>query len=332
MLERYRNLIKDAENNSEIVADEDAITKTKRRRIGMVAASTATDIPKLVTIGEALAALDHDETGSTSINNTSRVQSQQLMRTASRIALHMMREDASQDSQIPSTQLQQDFFVLNACKVFVKFESPMAMEKGWLFVSSERRQEIIDSIPATIPFNAQNTAPSFELYDKNGFGEDVKKKALDILEVISSKREMGIIVSDLPAAVGRLENERCTLQRHIELLAQSQLIVRVGLVAARYVAMQHTLPWVVQSFKLLRNGKEKLEPFNRPKQLKLDETVAQQENAEAVESIEPVGEATVKVPEVVHAPVAEGTRRKRKINSVSNTQQIAKTIDSLGEE
>ena len=39
--------------------------------------------------------------------------------------------------------------------------------------------------------------------------------------------------------------------------------LRVGLLTARLVTMEFAHPWVVQSFKLLRHGREKLEPFNR---------------------------------------------------------------------
>ena len=49
----------------------------------------------------------------------------------------------------------------------------------------------------------------------------------------------------------------------MELLLESKAVLRVGLLTARLVTMEFAHPWVVQSFKLLRQGRDKLEPLNR---------------------------------------------------------------------
>jgi hypothetical protein len=89
LLERYRLLINDVE--AEAVDDEHDPNgaRKKRRRLGSASAG-ASDLPKLVYFADASGADTADE--STSTNNC-RVQSQQLIRTASRIVLHMMREE-----------------------------------------------------------------------------------------------------------------------------------------------------------------------------------------------------------------------------------------------
>ena len=314
--------------------------------------------------------VDPDAVGNFSTTICTKPPSQQFMRTASRIALHWMREDISQESHSlgpGSTQLHQDFFVLNACQVFVKLKAPATLNNaGWLFLSPQRKREIIGSIPVTVPYGAHTAPYNFDVYDRHGFDGTAKARAVEILYLIIAKKEMGIIVSELAAAVGRLAHEKCTLQRHMELMIEGQLVLRVGVVAARYVAMQHALAWVVQSFKLSRNGREKLEPFSRPKQQKLDQVIdAAAPHIDAAEPVidaaEPVIDAAAPdidaaepvidaaAPDIDAAePVVdaddgsavpdtstenetvEGTRKRRKITT-ANTQQIAKTVDSLGE-
>lgn len=199
------------------------------------------------------------------------------------------------------------------------------MDKGWLFLSPERKQEIIRSIPVTISPSVHNSPPNFEIYDRNGHDEPTKRKAAEILELISAKKEMGIIVSDLAVTAGRLQDTACTLERHMQLLVEDQLVLRVGVVAPRYVAMQHALPWVVQSFKLSRNGREKLEPFNRAKQQKLDQISADSQSVPSESAQPEPAESTNETESAV-----EGARRKRRI-SIERTHHISKTVDSLGE-
>ena len=147
-------------------------------------------------------------------------------------------------------------------------------------------------------------------------------------------------------------------------------MLRTGLLAARYVAMQHAHPWVVQSFKLLRTGREKLEPFNKSVAgVKLEQLPAFSATKAAAnlsdeksvgdaaaadggtspafkenqERTGPLFEAPVDDPDVgqrlattsmaVEDPApaegAEGGRRKRKASALSQSQQLARTVDSL---
>ena len=327
-------MIKDAENTGEVNADdENTSTGSKHKRKRTDATSTtcnsSDDVAKL-PVSDPLEGLEQESTSNLGINNGSqRLPSQQFMRTASRIALHWMREDISQESHSlgpGSSQLHQDFFVLNACQVSMKLKPPEAtMDKGWLFLSPERKQEIIRSIPVTISPSVHNSPPNFEIYDRNGHDEPTKRKAAEILELISAKKEMGIIVSDLAVTAGRLQDTACTLERHMQLLVEDQLVLRVGVVAPRYVAMQHALPWVVQSFKLSRNGREKLEPFNTAKQQKLDQISADSQSVPSESAQPEPAESTNETESAV-----EGARRKRRI-SIERTHHISKTVDSLGE-
>ena len=73
---------------------------------------------------------------------------------------------------------------------------------------------------------------------------------------------MGIIVSELPHIVGDLDDPSFTLEKHMSLLTESQVVQIVGVVAQRFVSIYHIDPWVIKSFRLMRSGKDKLDPFN----------------------------------------------------------------------
>lgn len=240
------------------------------------ASNAVSAIPKLMSTA---AAMDYDESTqaptdtkesnaneSVSTSSMDRTQNQLIMRTASRIGLHMLREDMTQDSQLAGSSaphIQQEHFVINSCKVFVDVILPESATEGWLFISPKKRQEIIDSIPTTVPFaHTLSEQPYLELYDRLELSESAKEDGTKILQLIANKKEMGIVVSELPHVVGSLSDPACSLEQHVSFLVDSRVVQKVGVVAQRFVAIQYIDPWVIKSFRLLRSGKEKLEPFN----------------------------------------------------------------------
>jgi hypothetical protein len=159
------------------------------------------------------------------------------------------------------------------------------------------------------------------LYDQNGLNEEDKAEALRIIQLIEKKEEMGIFVSDLPYEVGILQSS-CSLERHMNLLTESKLVLRVGVVAARFVSFEHINPWLVQSFRLTREGKEKLEPFKTANLYTEQEETPEISHPEAVERLEECPGGTT---------VGRGARRKTK----QLTPQLAKkprTVNMLGPE
>ena len=185
LLERYRNLMNDATAAVEGGASSDEEggggggNKRKRKRFagtsssecGSATIAAASDLPKLVTMAANLNSGPETE-DSAMMNNSSsaaRVQNQILIHTASRIALHMMREEMNQDSRSPSTAAAvnpshvQDFFVLNACSVTVTID-PSPADRSWLFLDPAIKKHIIESTPATIPFPKPADTLMHDLY------------------------------------------------------------------------------------------------------------------------------------------------------------------------
>lgn len=219
-----------------------------------------------------------------------RHQSQLIIRTASRIGLHMLREDIVHDAQntagMPApNHIQQEHFVINSCKVFIGLDSKEPLERGWLLLSPQQRQEILGSIQTSLPQEIlKNPVPYLDFYGGPACSESVKTDAQNIFQKINSKREMGILVSDFPQAIGNLSCTTFTLEQHIQILLNCRAVIKVGVLASRYVVSQFITPWVIQSFRLLRSGKEKLVPFDANKVSKqseegASEVLAEEENS-----------------------------------------------------
>jgi len=195
LLERYRLLMNDVEAEAADDEHDPNGARKKRRRLGSAPAG-GSELPKLVSFADASGADAVEE--STSSNNN-RVQSQLLIRTASRIALHMMREESlppggdksTSSTSIPPAHLQ-DFFVLNACQVFAKLEQGGSHGNDWIFLDPERKKRIIENIPATLPLARPSADEWMQLYDLKGYDPSVKRRASDILQLISSKKELGL--------------------------------------------------------------------------------------------------------------------------------------------
>jgi len=282
LIKRYNNWVKDVDTAAQNVNKEEG-AQIQRRRLGMTTAAATNAnaaIPKLMSTTDVAASISHEEFIQPALRETpvsafetitgasnDRTQNQLIMRTASRIGLHMLREDMTQDTQSLNNQstphIQQEHFVINSCKVYVDLSLPESTSEDWLFISPKKKQEIIDAIPTTVPFSHTLPDQAYEqLYERMGCSQNAKDDAATVLQLITSKKEMGIIASELPHIVGDLDDPSFTLEQHMSLLTESQIVQKVGVVAQRFVSIFHIDPWVIKSFRLLRSGKEKLEPFN----------------------------------------------------------------------
>ena len=361
MIKRYNNWVKDVDNAEK--ANKDDKVQQQRRRLGLTTAAATgalASIPKLLSFNDTQSALSSQDSAPTTAGpslitsglgetvctpSAERHQSHLIMRTASRIGLHMLREDMNIEGQTSSdqcaSQIQQEHFVINSCKVFLDLDLPENASQGWLFVSPKQREEIIQSITTTIPFpNSMPSEPYLELYTKRNYSEGAIADAARIVEGITKKREMGVLATDLPHIFNHSDDPSVTLEQHISLLTESKTIMRVGVVAARYVFIKHIDPWVIKSFRLLRSGREKLEPFNSA-------VIEAKQNVEESQRPTPVEEEmNISQPEETHAEDASSApsglasestteaaagRRRRKVITYPPSKKI-RTVDSLGTE
>ena len=317
--------MKDADGGTQKLAKDELVM---RRRLGLLNAAVINPPLPSTSDQSHLSAKEIPEvvpSGSTSpftsqiCNNFFKHPTQS--RCASRIGLHMLREDTSALANSSNPQIPQEHFVINSCQTFIDLPYSVDLLENGLLISPQRRQEILDSIPTTITMEAVQAGSKLweRVYDELKLGEEVKDDASRIVELIALKKEMGIIASELPQAIGQLE-------RHINLLVKSQTLVRVGVVAVRFVCIQHSTPWVVQSFRLLRSGKEKLEPFDISKVANVSTETEVLEGQQQ----EPVSIETVEDDN----PPQEGRRkRKRLLSSMADPPaKKTRTVYHLGKE
>jgi hypothetical protein len=233
LIKRFNNWVKDvdtAAQNSQNVNKEDS-AQIQRRRLGMTtaaASSAIAAIPKLISTTDVAVSRNHEESvqPTPSISeaitgtNSDRTQNQLIMRTASRIGLHMLREDPQSKTNQSTHHIQQEHFVINSCKVYVDVSLPESASEGWLFISPKKKQEILVSIPTTVPFANSLPDQAYEqLYERLNCSQSAKDDAATILQLITSKKEMG---SELPHIVGDLDDPSFTLEKHMSLLTESR--------------------------------------------------------------------------------------------------------------
>ena len=165
----------------------------------------------------------------------------------SRLSLHLLRQESkgkllSALNENPKCQKNlEEKLLINSTKVFISTKSVDG--KDLHLLSPQLIKEVIDSIPIVIPSaEPPSETECWNLYDQNGLNDVAKNEADRILQLIQSKKEVGILVSDLPILIGQLKSP-CTLQRHMELLTKCKIVLRVGVTDARLVSFQWMNPW-----------------------------------------------------------------------------------------
>jgi hypothetical protein len=76
--------------------------------------------------------------------------------------------------------------------VFAKLVQDGSHGNNWIFLDPERKKRIIEIIPAPLPLARPSADEWMQLYDLKGFDQSVKRRASDILQLISSKKELGL--------------------------------------------------------------------------------------------------------------------------------------------
>ena len=165
----------------------------------------------------------------------------------SRLSHHLLRQNPqgkllSELNKNPKIQKNlEEKLIINSANVFVSAKS--ADGKDLHLLSAQLIKEVIESIPIVIPSEEPpSETKCWKLYDQNDLNKEVIKEAALILQLVRSTKEDGILISDLPIQVVQLKSS-CTLQRHLELLTKSKLILRVGVMDARFVSFDYMHPW-----------------------------------------------------------------------------------------
>ena len=170
------------------------------------------------------------------------------MRSASRLALFMMRDDskesASENVHLQHAQVsmiliftcfkantisiviffRQDYFVVSSCKVWMKLLEPLPQKKD----------------------------VSFEAIIKEVDQKSIKANLKRVYDFIEEKSFDGATCGDLTKAF-----KYDTVLKQLEELIDQHYVFRVGIIQTRFVTKAHIKPWVLKSFDLKRTDREK---------------------------------------------------------------------------
>jgi len=205
-----------------------------------------------------------------------------VAKSASRIALYMMREEMK-DSPLESSspvQHSHDFFVISSCRVFARLRKIGGKENEPLVNlgsvkapacelpgNSEAAQKILNKHGVDImgrwnknterfrrtcvPLSA-NDIDLGKVEDEckaEGWGEKDVEDLGRIEKMVDEKGEMGAVNADIREM--KMEGGK-NVEEVLEKLLEEYLVVRVGVVVVRYVAYKHAKNWLLHSFKINR--------------------------------------------------------------------------------
>lgn len=174
---------------------------------------------------------------------------------SSRIVLYMIREEAKEMNNDPG-KLSQDFFVVNASKVYCK-------KKGEEFSLYLKKMEqkyvnlIIDKIQsrASVPLTLINENKIYEEFLQKGYSTIDLEELQKTLEFVYSKKELGVTNRELCQSC-----KSSILPEIVKFLISSKIVIKSGIEETIYVGQKYCTPWLVNSFKLTRLEREKIKP------------------------------------------------------------------------
>ncbi|CAB4067998.1 GTF3C1 [Lepeophtheirus salmonis] len=184
--------------------------------------------------------------------------SQVVARSASRIALHVMKEEYKESSKSSHKEMAKndktiqhshDFFVISSCRIFIN--SGKDIESSWI--------RCIWQIQYSLTFKVYN-------YIKSG-------------------KELGVTGTDLCIQFPDINIEAICIS-----MIDSFLILRAGCVRTRYICIEYSSPWLLHSFKMLRTRHKEAAPNlkHSTKLFNVDPNLENKSNNEVSEAVKKV--------------------------------------------
>ncbi|XP_046989076.1 general transcription factor 3C polypeptide 1 [Schistocerca americana] len=192
-----------------------------------------------------------------------------LARTASRIALYMMREEL-EDKMVENNQHAHDFFVVNSCTVYCKINKLSGDKtnqeiKGYIKtiypLEKEKIKSTLDDLSSRIcvesdKIDEEDLRTSFI---NSGHSDSDWAKMLKIISYLASKRELGARLKQFKLVCQRNFKE-LQFSEIVSFLTQNGVVIRNGVTEARYIHWKFIKLWLVNTRRLRRLSREKLKP------------------------------------------------------------------------
>jgi len=202
-----------------------------------------------------------------------------LAKSASRIALYMMREEIREsplDNGDP-VQHSHDFFVISTCKLEGRVNCPAAAEDERLVSYSDIKNIPISWLPGDVTaneelirkYNGQGSKCSFNVLERIPYIPlelDVEHHLKDVdcevvelcrqvLHLVEADRELGVEKDVLRDTVTM---RRQQLIDTLCFLTERKIIIPVGIKNQRYVSHKYCRDWLIHTYKINRGGQEKI--------------------------------------------------------------------------
>jgi len=202
-----------------------------------------------------------------------------LAKSASRIALYMMREEIREsplDNGDP-VQHSHDFFVISTCKLEGRVNCPAAAEDERLVSYSDIKNIPISWLPGDVTaneelirkYNGQGSKCSFNVLERipyipleldvehhfKGVDGEVVELCRQVLHLVEADRELGVEKDVLRDTVTM---RRQQLIDTLCFLTERKIIIPVGIKNQRYVSHKYCRDWLIHTYKINRGGQEKI--------------------------------------------------------------------------
>ncbi|XP_039298172.1 general transcription factor 3C polypeptide 1-like isoform X2 [Nilaparvata lugens] len=214
--------------------------------------------------------VEDDEDSTEPLNNNT------IARTASRIALYLVKDSEEVGGMIPEDlQHVHDFFVVNSCTVVTNLRSNVTEEQMRLVTDMQDVLTFQKQLEENVIF------PSNLMIDLNvnevlndSFTGDRRDKAIKLLELARSEGNIGLMCGKIVEEFGN----SLEVKEILDELCKLKLLVCTGLVNNTYVHHKHARPWLVHTYPNKRNERDSRVPMARCVMELGEEDVGEKEN------------------------------------------------------
>ncbi|XP_039296275.1 general transcription factor 3C polypeptide 1-like [Nilaparvata lugens] len=192
--------------------------------------------------------ITEEDSKESSNNNT-------IARTASRLALFLVKDSEETDDMVPlDIQHVHDFFVVNSCTVVSNLRSNLTEDQLRMVTDMRDVHTFQKQLRETVVYPANLNVN--EVLNEN-FTGDRLDRAVKLLESAKSEGNLGLKCGKIVEEFGN----DWEVKEILDELCRLKLLVCTGLVSTTYVHHQHARPWLVHTYSNKRKEKDSRVPM-----------------------------------------------------------------------
>ena len=211
-----------------------------------------------------------------------------VAKTASRIALYMMREEMKETPVESPVQHSHDFFVISSCGVAAKILPKEGSEKEEMVNfhglnvdkqllpgdydansavmaryaldpqgKSTRRTQLVQWRSSMVPMTSPSWQEVAEACLEEGWAEGDIDSLKDLIAFVNTFKVLGASKTDLRGwRSEQATGKRLGVAELLSMAIRHFLLIQVGVVEQMYVGHAHSRPWLLHSFKVVKASEE----------------------------------------------------------------------------